>query len=102
MRLSLSMHEVLNSVGSGEALVLELERVVEEARMLLELVRLATQELVDLHLVRGVERLALGLRAVMSVVLVVVQRFVRVRHVFAGVDVEVLALDIVDLRHVSL
>ena len=52
------MHELADLVGSGVASVVELEVVVQELRVLLEVVLLASEELVDLHEVRAVERVS--------------------------------------------
>ena len=95
------MHEIGHFVGGWEALVHEFEVVVVESLVVLEVVLLATEESVDLDLPGGVERLALGLGAVTDVVLVA-EILVRVGHVFAGVNVEVLFLLIVDLEEAGL
>jgi len=98
---SLAVHEVLGGVGRGEALVDELVFVLEVARVILEVVLLATEELVDLGLPGGVERLALGLRTVTAVILVA-EILVRVGHIFAGVDVEVSLLLVLNLEEAGL
>ena len=95
------MHEVRGGVGRGEALVDELVFVLEIARMILEVVLLATEELVDFDLPGGVEGLALGLRTVTAVILVA-EVLVRVAHILASVDVEVRLLVVLDLEEAGL
>ena len=85
---SLSVHEVLDGFLRWIALVEELVVVVEEARVALKVVLLASEELVDLGLPGGVEGLALGLRTVVAVVLIR-EVSIGVVHVLAVVDVEV-------------
>ena len=98
---SLAVHDALDGIGSGEALVEHLVVVLKVTGVILEVVLLATEESVDLDLPGGVERLALELGAVTDVVLVA-EILVRVGHVFAGVNVEVLFLLIVDLEEAGL
>ena len=95
------MHDALDGIGRGEALVEHLVFVLKVAGVILEVVLLATEESINFDLPGGVERLALGLGAVTDVVLVA-EILVRVSHVLAGVNVEVLLLLIVDLEEVGL
>ena len=87
---------------SGVALVLILEVVVEEARVVLEMVRLAIEEGIQLSKVGGVEAFSFGLGSVVSVPVDVLRGlFLALGHVLAIVDLVVLSLAISDLPGVS-
>ena len=101
--LAVSFDEVLGLVERGVALVLELVRVVEETRVILEsMVLLAVEESIESDEVSGILGLAIGLRAVVGVTVDFdAHVFFGVGHVLAVIDLVELSLAILDLPSVS-
>ena len=99
---SLAVHEILDGFLRWITLVDELVLIVAEVtRMILEVILLASKELVNFSLPGSVESLSLWLRTVTNVVLIG-QICIGVVHVLAIVDVEVGLLLILDFEQISL
>ena len=81
-----SIDELLCLVEGGVALVHELVRVVEEARVLLEVVRLAIEEGIQFPQVGRVLCLSIWLRTVVGVHMHVLEVVLCVGHVLAIID----------------
>ena len=94
------VHEVCNSFGCWEALVLELEWVVVESLVIFEMILLSLEEFVDLYQPRGILRLSLWLWSVVAVILRVREIFRSVVHVLASVNVEVFFLLVMDVEKI--
>ena len=97
-----SFDEILGLFQSWVALILELVFVVEEARVILEMVGLAVEEGVHFPEVRGVHSFAIGLWSVVRVPVDVLRELLLgLGHVLAIVDLVELSLAISDLPSVS-